>query len=462
MGVLCRGKWWNKRCPVMCMIVFLAMMSGPVPAGAAGETLTFGANVRLRYEFQDNFNQQFYGQNPAKGSSSDGFMLGRLRTGFDYTPSGRFHLALWLQDAEAWDMALADSDFFKAKFDQENNPNKDRWELWDSYLEIKNLFDVPLSVKAGRQRIFYGDKRVFGPGEWGNSGRWIWDAVKLSYQFSHGFVDAYYGRTQLHDPNEFSLNHRHGFESAGIYSQFKSPVKLIPIVLEPFFMTRMDDHDRYKGEDQRLGNLDSWYWGFRAFKKDLCGFDYDFTYIRQAGDYADDDIDACGYHALLGYTFKQVNLEPRISLEYSYASGDDDPTDGDHETFDAAFGARDKMYGRMNLFQWQNLKDAQANFEIKPLTWLYLKAEYHKFRLAEREDAWYLNAQAYRDKSGQSGDEVGRELDIVAVINLFPNHCIQTGFGHFRPDEFARAVASDKNSNWVFVQWEYKLSWKML
>ena len=36
------------------------------------------------------------------------------------------------------------------------------------------------------------------------------------------------------------------------------------------------------------------------------GFDYDFTYIRQAGNYADDDIDACGYHALLAALRQQV------------------------------------------------------------------------------------------------------------------------------------------------------------
>ncbi len=456
------GKVTYKLIPLVFLVFLTQVIPGSCLADSADKTLVFGADVRLRYEFQDNFNQLAYGENPVKGSSSDGFLLGRLRAGFDYTPCNHFHLALWLQDAEAWGLALADSDFHKGKFGQQHNPDKDRWELWDSYLEFKNLFDDTFSVKAGRQRIFYGDKRVFGPGEWGNSGRWIWDAVKLSYQFNHGFVDAYYGKTQLHDPNAFSLNHRHGFESAGIYSQFKSPVKLIPIVLEPFMMTRVDDHDLYKGEDQAMGDVDSWYWGFRAFKKNFFGFDYDFTYIRQAGDYADDDIDACGYHALLAYTCKQVSLEPRISLEYSYASGDDDPADGDHETFDAAFGARDKMYGRMNLFHWQNLKDAQVNFEVKPIEWLSLKAEIHQFRLAQKEDAWYLNAQAYRDKSGQSGDEVGREVDIVAVINFFPSHCIQAGFGHFRPDEFARAVASDKNSNWVFVQWEYKFSRKVL
>ena len=62
----------------------------------------------------------------------------------------------------------------------EHSPNEDAFELFDTYLELKNLFGKKLSLKGGRQTIAYGDKRVFGPGKWGNTGRYIWDAVKLS------------------------------------------------------------------------------------------------------------------------------------------------------------------------------------------------------------------------------------------------------------------------------------------
>jgi hypothetical protein len=446
----------------LSIVLVLGGLFGQEIVHAKEEKLTFGANVRFRYEFQENFNQLYYGDDPARGDSNDGFLLGRFRTGLDYTPFKNMHLAVWMQDSEVWDIALADSAFYKGNFGMEHNPNKDRWELWDTYLEIKDLFDFPLSFKGGRQRIFYGNKRIYGPGEWGNTGRWIWDAVKLSYKFNGGFIDGYYGRTQIHEPNEFSLSHRHSFESVGFYSHFKLPERFLNIALEPFWMTKKDDHDCYKGENQKMGDLDAYYWGIRSCKKDMMGFDYDITVITQSGDFADDDIKAYGYHLLAAYHFKKIKTQPRISIEYSFASGDSNPYDGDHETFDGAFGARDKMYGRMNLFHWKNLKDAQINLEIKPREWLYVKAEFHKFRLAEREDAWYLNAKAYRDKSGTSGDELGKELDILARIDISPKHQIQLGFGHFWPDEFAENQASHKQSNWVFLQWMYAFSHKIL
>jgi hypothetical protein len=436
---------------------FLIFSSIYIPPAAAEDSLVFGLTTRFRYEFQDNFNQKYYGENPKQGSADDAFLLGRLRAGVDYKPSEKIHLALWLQDSECWDMALPDSAFYDGKPGMENNPNKDQWELWETYLEIKEPADLPLSLKAGRQRIYYGDKRIFGPGEWGNTGRWMWDAVKLSHGYRDGFIDAYYGRTMVHEPTEFSLNHRHYYESFGFYGQYVA-AGLSALGFEPFFMSKRDDHESYTGEDGRAGNLDVYYGGLRIFKNDLQGFDGSLTCVRQFGDYAGDDIRAYGYHALLAYNLKQIAMKPRVIVEYSFASGDSDPSDGRHESFDGAFGARDTMYGRMNLFHWMNLKDAQINLEIRPRDWFYLKAEFHKFRLAEEKDAWYLNASTYRDKTGMSGDEAGREFDLVGKFDLPKGHTIQVGYGHFWPDEFAEKLASSKEANWVFLEWMYKFS----
>ena len=364
------------------------------------------------------------------------------------------HLAIGTQHSEVWDLALKESDFFNDKFDRWHNPYEDSWEPFDTYLEIKKL--LPFSIKAGRQIIAYGNKRIYGPGEWGNTGRWHWDAVKLHYTFEGGFLDAYYGGTKVHDPSHLSWKHRHGFESVGLYGHFELPKNFLGIALEPFSMTKVNDHDLYNGEDGQVGDFDSYYLGARVFKIDYKGFDFDFTYIKQEGDSASDDIDAYGYHCLLGYRFKQIGFKPRVSVEYTYASGDSNPNDGTLETFDGAFGARDKMMGRMNLFHWKNLRDAQINVELKPKKTLYFTAGFHQFWLAEDEDAWYLNPKAYRDKTGNSGDKVGKEFDLVGKWTLPKGNEMQFGYGHFWPDEFAENVVSDKEADWIFLQWIYR------
>ncbi len=422
-------------------------------------SLYFGTNIRFRYEYQNNFNIKSYSDHPVVGKADDSFLLGRFRTGIDYWYTKNLHLKLWLQDSRVWGLNISDNRFYKYNFNREHNPYRDPFELWDSYLEIKSPFDVPLRIRAGRQRIYFGDNRVFGPGQWGNTGSWIWDAVRASYTFNQDAFDVFYGRTEIHDPHDFSLNHRHGYECLGFYGHLDIYKKLLWI--EPFSMTKRDTHKRYKGEDGRFGDLNSYYIGMRGYINDLKGFFLDLTYLTQRGDYARDTIRAYAYHILFGYKFDSLYFKPKVSGEYSYASGDSNPYDHTHETFDAAYGSRDKAYGRMNLFKWENLRDEELNLELYPTKSTYCKLEFHRFYLAEKKDAWYLNPKAYRDKTGNSGDRVGSEFDIVTRFKIYKKDEIQMGYGHFWPSEFAKKIASNSQADWVFVMLVYNFSTKL-
>ena len=473
-----RTQWRRRIRPAVSMVWALALMVVGAHAGAAGAAepvLTLGGGMRLRYELQDNFNATYYGDRPGRGSASDGFLLGRFRLGLDWYPSPYVHVALWGQHADAWDLNLPDGAFYKATFSQENHPCKDRWELYTSYLELRHLMGRDLRLIAGRQLIHYGNNRVFGPGQWGNTGRWIWDAVRLSWRFERGFVDCYYGRTMLHDVDRFSLRHRHGFESLGLYAHYELLRRPVSLAIEPMVFTKSDRHDTWTGErtvsvvqpdgttvtSKKKGDLSSWYGGARVCGRIAGGFDYDATLLFERGRWVRDAIRAYGYHLCLGYRMPGA-WQPRVSLEYSVASGDSDPGDGTHETFQGGFGARDKMYGRMNLFHWRNLRDLQANLQPQPRPWLRVTCAVHDFRLDERRDGWYLNAKAYRDPAGASGNEVGREFDVVVTCRLPRQHILMAGYGHFWPGEFARAQASDKQADWVFVQWEYTFNLPLL
>lgn len=119
--------------------------------GQVGNKLSFWANVRLRYEYQDNFNAKFYGDNPKKGESNDGFLLGRFRFGLYYDPNEIIRVAMGVQHSEAWDVAFKESDFYNDKFGRRHNPYEDDWEPFDTYLEIRKV--LPFSIKVGRQGL---------------------------------------------------------------------------------------------------------------------------------------------------------------------------------------------------------------------------------------------------------------------------------------------------------------------
>jgi len=223
-------------------------------------------------------------------------------------------------------------------------------------------------------------------------------------------------------------------------------------------MTKYDYHSRYKGEGGAAGDLQSYYFGIHCVGAYRGGIDYDVTIVTQRGHYADDTIKAYGYHGMMAYTFRSLWKTPQLSIEYSYASGDSDPHDGDHETFDGAFGAQDKMYGRMNLFKWMNLEDVQVNFDLALSQKSSLCIAVHRFRLAERKDSWYLNPKEYRDPTGRTGNKLGAECDIVVQYALSKRNEIQSGFGCFWPGTFVDRKASGKEAFWFFLQWRLSYS----
>ena len=426
---------------------------------AVAGSVTVHGEIRYRWEYDNHFNIKYYGKDPPKGQSDDGFLLQRVRFGLGYHLSRKVYLSLGFQDSRAYDVAIPDSDFYKSRLGLEHNPYKDYIEPYDTYILVKDLLLRGLSLKVGRQIIAYGDHRVFGPGQWGNTGRYAWDAVKLSYRFKGDFIDVLYGENIIHDPARFTWRHRHFYRSLAMYSHFRLPIGGTKVYLEPFVVGKFDNHHNFRGEDGKKGDFASGYYGARIYLEPLPGFDLDFIFAWQEGHWASDDIEAYGYHVLAGYKLENLPFEPRISAEFSYASGDKNPRDGDRNTFDGIFGARDKMYGRMNLMDWKNLQDLQLNLEFKPKKRLSFKAEVHRFWLAQEKDAWYLNPKVYRDKKGDAGRDLGWEFDLVGKL-LVPSKGmeVQFGYGHFWPGDFVKDVACDTQSNWLFLQLRYSFS----
>ena len=61
------------------------------------------------------------------------------------------------------------------RFDDKDFPASssivDTLDIRQFYVEWLRIGGRPLGFKVGRQQISYGDQRVFGPGNWGNTGR---------------------------------------------------------------------------------------------------------------------------------------------------------------------------------------------------------------------------------------------------------------------------------------------------
>jgi hypothetical protein len=142
----------------------------------------FDLSVRYRFELWNGMNAKNYGDDSPTGVGklNDKILYQRLITGLTFKPTNKLTIAFHLQDSRAFCWSLRNSlypDLFRIRKAGTQtpyyimNPNEEFFEIYDAYVEYSKLLK-DLSVKLGRQKIFYGDSRIFGPGEWGNTGRW--------------------------------------------------------------------------------------------------------------------------------------------------------------------------------------------------------------------------------------------------------------------------------------------------
>src|SRR5437667_11294105 len=90
-----------------------------------------------------------------------------------------------------------------------------------------------------------------------------------------------------------------------------------------------------------------------------------------------------------GSTFSGTWPNARLGLEYAFASGDSNPFDGKHETFENLFPTNHKFYGYMDFISLQNIHDARGILQLKPHSQLSLAVEGHGFWLANTHDSFY-------------------------------------------------------------------------
>ncbi len=437
----------------LAALVLISLVS-PVKSLKAGEFI-FDGQIRERFEALNGLNKKAYGNHSIDargevvGDSDDRLLLQRIIAGFTYQQNENIRYNLHMYDARVWGWSLDNNDFVKNRNTLDEyvmNPNEEYFELHDANIEIKDLLTNVFSAKLGRQVIWYGDKRIFGPGDWGNSIGWLWDAGRVSYEKNGNFIDTWYGQTKTKAPDSFSLFHEHAYQGVGFYSHYKVAGNG---AIEPFFAWKNSlFHDVVPEE-----NL--YYYGARFYEKDFHGFNCDFTYIRESGDIGDKGVRAYGYVAKVGYGFQKIFMKPNLVIGRVFASGNDNPNNDTIGTFSTPFGSTDgPHYGRMDIMSWSNLVDNQVNLYLTPLENLHVKIAYHNFSLDKWQDKWRY--YGYMNKPGNRYTHLGDEVDLQLKYNYSKALEFQFIYTHFAAGDFVKYNVEDSNAQRVFLQCTYR------
>jgi len=139
-------------------------------------------------------------------------------------------------------------------------------------------------------------------------------------------------------------------------------------------------------------------------------------------DRIDIDHEAYYQYAMLGYSLPGLS-RTRVMLEYSYASGDKNPFDGNSESYDSLFGVTTFEFGPTGLygvFDRHNITSPGVRVVTYPKTGVEVMLSYRHFWLAEARDS--LGRTGRQDASGRTDNYVGQHLEARVRWDVMPGN----------------------------------------
>ena len=218
------------------------------------------------------------------------------------------------------------------------------------------------------------------------------------------------------------LDHE-GFDTQ-LWGAFVQRQRVIgPLSLDATFL-RFEERDRpgHPTRDRRLSTF-----GARAFIAPRPGkADLDLEAYRQTGQIRqslaatapEQRVDAWFVHAKTGYKLTS-RWQPHASLEFDYASGDDEG--GSYGRFDTLFGMRRRDFspaGLLSAIGRSNILSLGGRIEVTPSKRIDAFASVRKLWLASGDDAFATTGVI--DRTGQSGRDAGWEIDSRVRYWLVP------------------------------------------
>lgn len=399
--------------------------------------LTFGGEFRFRLEAENNF---AFG---ARRRSQDTFQLYRYLLHADLRYRDTFRV--FLQGASMHD---EDRDLPDRPFDE------NKLALQQLFVDVRPLgTGSPLLVRIGRQDLSYGAERFVSPLRWVNSRR-RFDAVKLVWEAPQWQFDVFYAKPVLPIRRNQFDRWDEEFDFYGAYWTYSG----IPDHGVDVFFFANDDTRNRTNPNGRAGDVTRMTLGGRFYGK-RCGFDYDAVLAGQWGEWAGDSIRAWAWTLDGGYTFEDLKCKPRIGAGFDWASGDRNPTDGTVETFDQLFPLGHKYLGFMDFFGRQNIQAANVNVSA----WVVPKRvqsriAYHAFWLQSKDDAIYNagGVPGRRDRTGESGREIGHEIDWTLLWKVDPHQSVLFGYSHFFDSDVIINTGPSEDADFFYVQYSVK------
>lgn len=301
--------------------------------------------------------------------------------------------------------------------------NSHNIDLAEGYMQFSDVFDLPLTIRAGRFQMEYGTGRFIGMSYWNYVER-SFDALKLNWKKEKYSIDLFHSihsasvgvqkRDAITKNYQYPSAHYDGYLITGLWintNLSKGHNFDIFAIIE----------NNYKRSDSANKDLQRTTAGMDYTGK-LGKFKIIFDLGFQFGKKSSKDISA--YVASLKLDYK---IDPFTLKAGSDIVSGTDPIDAaaNENTFNNYLGAKHKFLGGMDYFS--NTNEGTNNLGVNAF---YLGMSY-----GEKKDPLYAYLMAFyflSNKTGQSSKDVfGQELDLVIRYNIHKGVYLEWGNGIF-------------------------------
>ena len=393
--------------------------------------LRFSGELRERFEG--------YSGGSFKHHATNDYDLHRTRLGVDIAPTSWFQAYAEMQDARVFGITPA------------LPPYQATTQLRQGYIRVGASEGNGLSLQVGRFDMTYGNNRLIGDSWWTNVSR-SFDGVRAAYQQGRFRVDAFATSVVIVRQGVFDHN-LSGNDLYGLYATAKNVIPHATFDVYEFWNLRPS----FALENLKAGHLDEWTTGFRWVGALPHSFDYRTEMAYQIGTLAVDRIRAWMGHWVIGYTFQQVPVRPRLFVEFDYGSGSNNDKGGTDSTFDPIYPSTHDKLGLADQFGWRNIEDLRLGQDWHIARKWTAATSFHDFWLANAHDALYpARGSVIGDSAnGADGTHVALELDAQLIYTPTRQTQIDFGYGRVIPCEFLNKTTKGVTYSYPYMQVEY-------
>ena len=237
----------------------------------------------------------------------------------------------------------------------------DRRDLTQAFVDLKlpttPLGDAPM-LRYGREELLFGYQRLVAVRE-GPNVRRAFDGYRIGDTWMGATIDFVSVRPVSNkNVTDFDDETNRTQKLSGLYATLPMPVSLGKTDL--YWLDYENQNGRFRGKtgEERRTTL-----GTRLFGK-YANLDWNLEASYQTGTFLDYNLRAHLLAGIVGYTFADLPLRPRIAVSTNHASGDSGTGDT-IGTFNAMY-PRLPYFAELSLLVPSNVKDVRPLLELRP------------------------------------------------------------------------------------------------